>query len=139
MRKRMRSRRLEFSPDSSAEDYRAGRGCFFCRHLYHMEHALPGDLVPKDIMHVVARSHLGLGVEQNGVLGCRYHHSLLVTVTRDCIGKWIVCCRTTCGSFIPDGRRTALPIINGCNTSPAGAKEAADSNLLGSIYHGCDR
>ena len=31
----------------------------------------------QDIMHYVNRSAGGLGIEQNGVVGCRYHHSLL--------------------------------------------------------------
>ena len=31
----------------------------------------------QDIMHYINRSAGGLGVEQNGVLGCRYHHNLL--------------------------------------------------------------
>lgn len=31
----------------------------------------------KDIMHFIPRSQGGLGIEQNGVLGCRYHHMLL--------------------------------------------------------------
>ena len=30
-----------------------------------------------DIMHVVPKSSLGLGIMENGVLGCRYHHSLM--------------------------------------------------------------
>ena len=30
-----------------------------------------------DIMHIVNRSQGGLGIEQNGVTGCRYHHQLL--------------------------------------------------------------
>lgn len=30
-----------------------------------------------DIMHVVPKSDLGLGIPQNGVLGCRYHHALM--------------------------------------------------------------
>ena len=28
-------------------------------------------------MHIVNKSQGGLGIEQNGVLGCRYHHGLL--------------------------------------------------------------
>ncbi len=68
MRKSTMSRRLEFSPTVRQKIIERDQGCFFCRRLYHMEHALPGDLAPKDIMHIVARSQLGLGVEQNGVL-----------------------------------------------------------------------
>ena len=30
-----------------------------------------------DIMHIVNKSQGGLGIEQNGVLGCRYHHSMM--------------------------------------------------------------
>lgn len=30
-----------------------------------------------DCMHIVNKSQGGLGIEQNGVTGCRYHHSLL--------------------------------------------------------------
>lgn len=29
------------------------------------------------IMHVVPRSQMGLGVEENGVLGCPFHHALM--------------------------------------------------------------
>ena len=30
-----------------------------------------------DIMHFVPKSQMGLGIEENGALGCRYHHSQL--------------------------------------------------------------
>lgn len=30
-----------------------------------------------DHMHIVNKSQGGLGVEKNGVIGCRYHHGLL--------------------------------------------------------------
>ena len=30
-----------------------------------------------DFMHYINKSAGGLGIEQNGVLGCRYHHMLL--------------------------------------------------------------
>jgi hypothetical protein len=53
------------------------RGCLFCRIGYHLESALPGDLSVFDIMHVINKSQGGLGVEKNGVQGCRYHHHLL--------------------------------------------------------------
>ena len=29
------------------------------------------------IMHIVPRSALGMGVKENGVLGCQYHHNLM--------------------------------------------------------------
>jgi len=30
-----------------------------------------------DAMHIVNKSQGGLGIEENGVIGCRYHHGLL--------------------------------------------------------------
>ena len=30
-----------------------------------------------DVMHIVNRSQGGLGVEKNGVIGCRHHHMML--------------------------------------------------------------
>lgn len=42
--------------------------------LYHM----PDEpQYATDIMHIVNRSQGGLGIEQNGVFGCRFHHNLL--------------------------------------------------------------
>jgi predicted restriction endonuclease len=35
------------------------------------------DYAVMDIMHIVNKSQGGLGIEENGVLGCRYHHGLL--------------------------------------------------------------
>ena len=47
--------------------------CFFCSREYHMEYACGG----LQVMHIVPRSQGGLGVEQNGVLGCAGHHDLM--------------------------------------------------------------
>lgn len=49
-------------------------GCIFCQKLYYMP---PEPQYIYDIMHIVNRSQGGLGIEENGVCGCRYHHSLL--------------------------------------------------------------
>lgn len=49
-------------------------GCIFCRIGYNMP---PDPQRATDIMHIVNRSQCGLGIEQNGVFGCRYHHELL--------------------------------------------------------------
>ena len=47
--------------------------CLFCEMGYHLPEppGYPGEL---QIMHIVPRSQNGMGVEQNGVLGCAYHH-----------------------------------------------------------------
>lgn len=77
MRKSTMSRRLEFSPTVRQKIIERDQGCFFCRACITWSTPCQVIFAPKDIMHIVARSQLGLGVEQNGVLGCRYHHSLL--------------------------------------------------------------
>lgn len=49
-------------------------GCIFCQIGFKMpKYTLPAT----DIMHIVSRAQGGLGIEQNGVLGCRYHHMMM--------------------------------------------------------------
>jgi len=50
--------------------------CLFCTIGYHLPEPpqYPGEL---QIMHIVPRSQNGMGVEQNGVLGCVWHHVML--------------------------------------------------------------
>ncbi|MCM1233485.1 MAG: hypothetical protein NC489_25500 [Ruminococcus flavefaciens] len=50
--------------------------CIFCAMGYHMEY-ISGRFPGTDIMHFIPRSQMGLGMEQNGALGCREHHELL--------------------------------------------------------------
>ncbi len=52
-------------------------GCVFCQIGYHMHAASDFQYKQIDIMHIVNRSQGGLGIEQNGVTGCRYHHQLM--------------------------------------------------------------
>lgn len=56
---------------------RDGHVCLFCRLGFHMECHSEMLLQIPDIMHYINKSQRGLGIEQNGVLGCRYHHGLL--------------------------------------------------------------
>jgi predicted restriction endonuclease len=53
--------------------------CLFCKSGYHIENMNLSNLEFNifDIMHFIPKSKLGLGIEQNGVLGCRAHHHLL--------------------------------------------------------------
>ena len=51
-------------------------GCIFCRSGSWQG----GDAFDRgifDTVHIINRSQGGLGIETNGVRGCRYHHSLL--------------------------------------------------------------
>ncbi|MDD3369221.1 MAG: hypothetical protein PHP50_10105 [Lachnospiraceae bacterium] len=69
---------LQFNEATRLRVYkRDGAECLFCRLQYHMHCTDPMQLEIKDIMHYINKSAGGLGVEQNGVLGCRYHHGLL--------------------------------------------------------------
>lgn len=68
---------LQFNKDTALKITERDGMCFFCRQGYHMESLYALDYQIQDIMHIVPKSSLGLGIEQNGVLGCRYHHSLM--------------------------------------------------------------
>ena len=57
--------------------YRDNENCIFCQMRYHMENKDPMLYQIKDIMHYVNKSQGGLGMPQNGAVGCRYHHMLL--------------------------------------------------------------
>ena len=68
---------LQFSKKTALKIKERDDMCFFCRMGYYMGAENLMEYQIWDIMHVVPKSALGLGVEQNGVLGCRYHHSLM--------------------------------------------------------------
>ena len=71
---------LQFDKDTIKRiQQRDNYSCLFCRIGYHCEEFNPNslDFIVHDIMHFVPKSKLGLGIEENGVEGCRYHHSLL--------------------------------------------------------------
>lgn len=57
--------------------YRDNESCIFCQMGYHMENKDPMLYQIKDIMHYINKSQGGLGIPENGALGCRYHHMLL--------------------------------------------------------------
>lgn len=51
--------------------------CIFCTLGYHMENATWLGQNIQNIMHYIPRSKGGLGIEQNGALGCQYHHDMM--------------------------------------------------------------
>lgn len=72
------TRALQFTKKEKEKIYDRDYGaCLFCRLGYHMDSTTELGYEIKDIMHYIPKSAGGLGIEQNGVLGCRYHHSLL--------------------------------------------------------------
>ena len=51
--------------------------CIFCERGYHMENAQVYALMLKSVMHYIPRSKGGLGVPENGAIGCQYHHHMM--------------------------------------------------------------
>ena len=73
------TKQLHFSKETQRSVLERDKGCIFCRMGYHMQPPGGSSLcyVILDVMHYVNRSAGGLGIEENGVTGCRYHHHLL--------------------------------------------------------------
>lgn len=72
------TRKLQFDTKTKKKIHTRDHGeCIFCVKGYHMECTSGMLLEIKDIMHFIPRSRMGLGIEQNGAVGCRYHHNLL--------------------------------------------------------------
>lgn len=72
-----RTKALQFDRKTALKIIDRDNGCLFCKLYYHMDKSLSADRSVFDIMHVINKSQGGMGVEQNGVQGCRYHHGLL--------------------------------------------------------------
>lgn len=72
-----RNLKLQFDAKTRMIILERDRRCIFCERNYHMA---AGDLYAYkilDVMHYINKSAGGLGIKENGVLGCRYHHQLL--------------------------------------------------------------
>ena len=72
-----RTKALQFDACTRQIIKERDRYCIFCRIGYHMDSTNALAYQIQQIMHIVPRSQGGLGVEQNGVLGCQHHHSML--------------------------------------------------------------
>ena len=78
MPKHRLTKKTEFSAKERQKIIKRDRGqCIFCEMGYPAAGAGYLDLEIKDIMHFIPRSQSGLGVERNGAVGCRYHHTQL--------------------------------------------------------------
>ena len=71
------TKKLQFDIKTRERIIERDGGCIFCMMGYPTKDATWLEFAIKDIMHFVPKSQMGLGVEQNGALGCRYHHSKL--------------------------------------------------------------
>lgn len=78
MAKSKQTKSREFSPKQrKAIAERDNCRCIFCNINYHVEGATWADLQIDGIMHYIPRSRNGLGIEQNGAIGCKWHHRML--------------------------------------------------------------
>lgn len=68
---------LKFDKKTIERIHERDRGCIFCQRGYYMKCSSPMLYEIKDIMHYIPKSSLGLGIEENGAVGCRYHHGLM--------------------------------------------------------------
>ena len=76
--KHKQTKACEFSQKERKKIYERDYGqCFFCSMRYHMEGTSWFELQIDGIMHYIPRSQNGLGIEQNGALGCKHHHYML--------------------------------------------------------------
>ena len=72
-----RSNKAEFSAKARKIIEERDNGCIFCKMGYQMQGAGWMDLNTFSIMHYIPRSRGGLGIEQNGAVGCSWHHTML--------------------------------------------------------------
>ena len=78
MKKSTQAKAREFSAKERKAVYeRDGRQCIFCRMNYRMKSATPYGLYIKSVMHYIPRSKNGMGIRQNGAVGCQYHHEMM--------------------------------------------------------------
>lgn len=83
-------------------------GCIFCRIGYHMKATDSFQYKILDIMHIVNKSQCGLGIEQNAVVGCRYHHGLLDNGSKGLRAEMLEHIESYMKEYYPDWNRDDL-------------------------------
>lgn len=77
-KKSKQSKMREFSPTERQKIVTRDRGkCIFCERGYKTSNGTWFGKEIKSIMHYIPRSKNGMGIEQNGAVGCQYHHEML--------------------------------------------------------------
>lgn len=78
MKKTKQAKAREFSKEDREKIIFRDRGrCIFCDMNYRMEGATWFGKEVKSIMHYIPRSKNGLGIPQNGAVGCQWHHDMM--------------------------------------------------------------
>ena len=74
MAKSKQAKAREFSAKDREKIKKRDGGCIFCKMGYHPS---PEAGYLLSIMHYIPRSKNGLGIPENGAVGCQYHHTLM--------------------------------------------------------------
>lgn len=78
MAKSKQSKAREFTVEQRRKIVSRDKGkCIFCEMGYRAKEGTWLGLEMKSIMHYIPRSKNGLGIEQNGAVGCQYHHEMM--------------------------------------------------------------
>lgn len=78
MKKSKQSKAREFSAKARESIIqRDGGNCIFCEMNYRMEGSTWYGRELKSIMHYIPRSRNGLGIPENGAVGCQWHHEMM--------------------------------------------------------------
>lgn len=77
MGKSRRSRATEFGKCVRENIKARDGGCIFCKMKYRMPEEGAYGTSQFQIMHFIPRSQGGRGIQENGAVGCLYHHEML--------------------------------------------------------------
>lgn len=103
MGKSKQARAREFSPKARKEIIRRDNGeCIFCQKGYRMEGAGWMEKEVKGIMHYIPRAKNGLGIPENGAVGCQYHHNMMDNGRQGRRGEMLGILREYLKGFYPD-------------------------------------
>ena len=108
LRLHKRTKACEFKPAVVKRIIERDCGCIFCNAMYHMPDDNRFELRIYDIMHIVNRSQGGLGIEQNGVTGCRYHHNLLDNGNKGLRAEMLSCIESYMKGIYPGWDKSKL-------------------------------
>lgn len=75
--KKKRTKATDFKPIDRLTITSRDGGCIFCKMNYHNEDLTEFEKAGFQIMHYIPRSQGGLGIPQNGAVGCIGHHIML--------------------------------------------------------------
>lgn len=105
--KSKRSKACEFSKKAREVIEQRDKGCIFCKMDYHVEHkGFAHEIF--SIMHYIPRSKGGLGIPQNGAIGCQYHHDLLDNGSKGLRPKMLNLFENYLKGFYPDWDKEKL-------------------------------